>query len=68
MTEMFTSIDSALTINPFTIKTIYVNGTRAFDIVDDECFIDEVHLTEIGNQLLVQYIFSSDINYIKWEK
>ena len=67
MTEMFTSIDSALTINPFTLKTIYVNGTRAFNIVDDECFIDEVHLTEKGNQLLVQYIFSSDINYLKWK-
>ena len=65
---MFTSIDSALTINPFTIKTNYINGTRAFDIVDDECFIDEVHLTEKGNQLLVQYIFSFAINYLKGEE
>jgi len=64
MTEMLNSIDSALTTYPFTIKTIYVNGTRAFDIVNDECFNDEVHLTEIGNQLLVQYIFSSAINYL----
>ena len=64
MTEMFTSIDSALTINPFTLKTIYVNGERSFDSVKYECFNDEVHLTEIGNQLLVQCIFSSAINYL----
>jgi len=68
MTEMFTSIDSALTTSPFTIKTNYVNGTKAFDNVNYECFKDAFHLTKKGNQLLVQYIFSSDINYIKWEK
>ena len=68
MTDMYTSIDSALTINPFTLKTIYVNGTRAFDSVNYECFNDEVHLTEIGNQLLVQYIFSFAINYLKGEE
>lgn len=65
MTEMYTSIDSALTTIPFTIKTIYVNGTKAFNSVDDDCFVDEVHLTEKGNQLLVQYIFSSAFNYLK---
>ena len=36
---------------------VYVlDATKAFDAVDGQCFIDEVHLNDLGNQKLSDFI------------
>ena len=37
-------------------NAIFIDGTTAFDQANEDCFIDEVHLTRRGNELLLQHI------------
>jgi len=45
----------------FPAKTYFVDGTSAFDASTEPCFIDECHLTPMGNRLLCAHIASSMI-------
>jgi hypothetical protein len=61
MVHMLNRLDSALNVSQFTPNTIYVNSTTAFDGTNDNCFTDEVHLTEEGNRLLLRYVFDAGL-------
>ncbi|MCX5700016.1 MAG: hypothetical protein NTZ63_00510 [Candidatus Omnitrophica bacterium] len=56
--DMYSKIDSTLAKYPFAGNTIYINGNRAFDDTHNDCFVDEVHINDQGEKILVQYILS----------
>jgi hypothetical protein len=56
MVRAFHQLHGELLTATIRTNTIFIDGNDAFDSSDDDCFIDEVHLTERGKELLLHFI------------
>ena len=56
MTSAFRRLNLELARHPRAPSAAFIDGTSAFDNSADDCFIDEVHLTDQGKELLVRHI------------
>ncbi len=52
----FRALRDRLQSSDFPENVRFVDATRAFDDLEAACFIDEVHLTEEGNQALIAFM------------
>ena len=59
MTDYMGTLSERMRAISFASGTVLVDGTSAFDGSTETCFVDEVHLTDRGYELLVGKIISS---------
>lgn len=52
----FRALRERLESSDFPDNARFVDATKAFDDIESHCFFDEVHLTEEGNQALIDFI------------
>jgi lysophospholipase L1-like esterase len=58
-TKGFEALRERLPQAEFPPNALFIDATTAFDTVDAPCFIDEVHLTEAGNEALIAFMAQS---------
>ncbi len=56
MADFIRALNARLEQFDFPGSTYYVDGTKAFDDTESQCFIDEVHLSTEGKMLLANFI------------
>lgn len=65
MRDAFSTLNQKMTRFFDDENILYLNGYTAFDDTDKTCFVDEVHLTPVGNEKLLSFIvngiLSSDL-------
>jgi len=59
--DMYQRLIAKLASNPFQNHVYYVDGTKAFDKTDVECFRDGVHLSEEGSRILMDFIYDQAV-------
>jgi len=59
MSEMIENLNGHLEKSAFPGKTYYIDATKAFDGSTSQCFVDEVHLTNNGNEILANYLVNA---------
>jgi hypothetical protein len=61
MAKGIRTLSEVLPETEFPGEVFMIDGTKAFDAVEGQCFVDEVHLSEFGNEKLVDYIATAAI-------
>lgn len=59
MTDYMGRLAGRMRALPLADGTVFVDGTTAFDQSEETCFVDEVHLTDRGYELLIDRIVAA---------